>query len=82
LSLRSQLKIGGTFAAPKAGPDAAALAGRGGLAIALGLINPLLALAATIETGPGEDTDCRNVLKAAADPKSAAAAGARKGASK
>ena len=82
LSLRSPLKIGGTFAAPQAGPDAAALAGRGGLAIALGLINPLLALAATIETGPGEDTDCRNVLKAAAEPKSAAAASARKGASK
>lgn len=72
LSLRSPLKIGGTFASPKAGPEALALAQRGGLAIALGFINPLLALAATIETGPGEDTDCRSVLKAAAEPKSAA----------
>ncbi len=73
LSLRSPLKIGGTFASPKAGPEALALAQRGGLAIALGFINPLLALAATIETGPGEDTDCRSVLKAAAEPKSGAA---------
>lgn len=69
LSLRSPLKIGGSFASPTAGPDKLALVERGGLALALGLINPLLALAATIETGPGEDADCRSVLAAAADPK-------------
>lgn len=66
LSLRSPLRIGGTFAAPTAGPDKAALAGRVGLAVVLGMINPLLALAATIETGPGQDTDCRAVLAQAA----------------
>ena len=62
LSLRSPLKIGGTFSDPAAGPDKGALAGRAGLALALGAINPLLALAATIETGPGVDTDCATVL--------------------
>jgi len=62
LSLRSPLKISGTFDAPRAGPDKGALAGRAGAALALGLINPLLALAATIETGPGKDIDCPNVL--------------------
>ena len=36
----------------------------------LGAINPLLALAATIETGPGEDADCAKVLTQAARPKS------------
>lgn len=65
LSLRSPLRIGGTLGNPTAGPDKAALAGRAGLALALGAINPLLALAATIETGPGEDTDCAAVLSQA-----------------
>ena len=72
LSLRSPLKISGTFAAPKAGPDKLALAGRAGLTLALGLINPLLALAATVETGPGQDADCSRVLAIAADPKAKA----------
>lgn len=74
LSLRSPLKIGGTFAAPTAGPDKAALAGRAGLAIALGVINPLLALLATIETGPGQDADCSAALGVAANPKAKAPA--------
>ncbi len=72
LSLRSPLRIGGTFASPSAGPDKAALAGRAGIAIALAAINPLLALAATIETGPGQDADCSAALALAA--KSGAAA--------
>ena len=74
LSLRSPLKISGSFAAPSAGPDKLALAGRAGLTLALGLINPLLALAATIETGPGQDADCSRVLAIAADPKAKAQA--------
>lgn len=69
LSLRSPLKISGSFAAPSAAPDKAALAGRVGLTLALGLINPVLALAATVETGPGQDADCGRVLALAADPK-------------
>ena len=63
------MKIGGTFADMSAGPDKSALAGRAGLALVLGAINPLLALAATIETGPGEDADCAAVLSQAARPK-------------
>jgi len=73
LSLRSPLKIGGTFAAPSAGPDKGALAGRAGIALALGVVNPLLALAATIETGPGQDENCAAILKQAA----ASSAGSR-----
>ncbi|MES2979644.1 MAG: AsmA family protein [Pseudomonadota bacterium] len=64
-SLRSPLKITGTLGAPDAGPVKSALAGRAGIAIALAAINPLLALAATIETGPGQDADCAQVLKQA-----------------
>ena len=74
LSLRSPLRIGGTFGAPSAGPEKTALAGRAGLALLLGAINPLLALAATIETGPGKDADCAGVLKQAATPKASPAA--------
>ncbi len=73
LSLRSPLKISGTFNTPRAGPDKAALAGRAGLAIGLALVNPLLGLAATVETGPGKDADCQQVLKVAATPQPAAA---------
>ncbi len=72
LSLRSPLKINGTFAAPTASPDKAALAGRLGLGLALGAINPFLALLATIETGPGQDADCSGSLAIAANTASSA----------
>jgi len=72
LSLRSPLKVTGTLGAPQAGPDKGALAGRAGLALALGAVNPLLALAATIETGPGEDANCGAILREAASPDAAA----------
>ena len=72
LSFRSPLKVGGTFAAPTAFPDKAALAGRAGIALALAAINPLLALAATVETGPGEDADCAGVFADAQKGKAAA----------
>jgi uncharacterized protein involved in outer membrane biogenesis len=72
LSLRTPLHLGGTFGAPQAGLDKGAVAGRAGLAVALGAINPLLALAATIETGPGHDADCAGTLKQAAAPQAEA----------
>ena len=68
LSLRTPLVIGGTFGSPSGGVKAAPLAARGLAALALGAINPLLALAATIETGPGVDADCQEVLKQARQP--------------
>jgi hypothetical protein len=40
------------------------------MAVALGAINPLLALAATIEPGPGEDANCGAILREAANPNS------------
>jgi AsmA family protein len=42
------------------------------VALALGSVNPLLALAATIETGPGKDADCGSILREAASPYSKA----------
>lgn len=70
LSLRSPINIGGTFGAPKVSPDKKALIQRGGAAAALGALNPLLALAATIEPGTGKDADCGSILREAANPKS------------
>jgi AsmA family protein len=72
LSLRSPLKVEGTFASPQVGPDKGALAGRAGLALALAAVNPLLALAATVETGPGQDANCGPALREAASPYAAA----------
>ena len=76
LSLRSPLKVSGSFSRPKAGVDPAALTGRAGIALVLGALNPLLGLAATIETGPGKDADCRAVLQEAEAPAAAARAAA------
>ena len=79
LSLRTPLVIGGSFADPSVGVKPVPLAARGLAALALGAINPLLALAATIETGPGKDANCLEVLADARKPSSgAAAAGASK----
>ena len=64
LSLRSPIEITGSFKSPIAGPDKGALAGRAGVALALGAINPLLALLATMEPGPGENANCAQVLAA------------------
>jgi AsmA family protein len=72
LSLRSPLIVGGSFARPTLGPDAGALAGRAGLALALAAVNPLLALAATVETGPGKDANCGPALREASSPYAAA----------
>ena len=79
LSLRTPLVIGGTFAAPTARLEAGSLATRGAAALVLGALNPLLALAATVETGPGADADCQAVLSQAKRPSAGeAAAGAAK----
>ncbi|MES2530974.1 MAG: AsmA family protein [Pseudomonadota bacterium] len=79
LSLRTPLLVRGTFGSPSAGVEKGPLIARGIAALALGAINPLLALAATIETGPGVDADCGEVLTKSKQPTSgAAAAGANK----
>ena len=79
LSLRTPLVIGGSFADPSVGVKVAPLAARALTALALGAINPLLALAATIETGPGQDANCQAVLTNARKPAAGApTAGASK----
>jgi hypothetical protein len=55
------LHVQGTFLHPKFSVGAGALI-RGGAAIALGVVNPLAALLPLIETGPGDDANCLQVL--------------------
>jgi uncharacterized protein involved in outer membrane biogenesis len=62
LSLRAPVYVQGTLGQPKVGVTAGALL-RGGAALALTAVNPLAALLPLVETGGGEDTDCRRALK-------------------
>jgi len=64
--------VAGDFAKPKLGPDKGALAGRAAATLAGGVLNPLLALATTLETGPGKDANCGPALQEAASPYQAA----------
>jgi AsmA family protein len=72
LALRSPLKVAGTFVKPKLGPEKSALAAHAGAVLALGAVNPLLGLAATVQNGPGRDADCGPALREAASSYQAA----------
>lgn len=61
-SLRSPVQVQGPFKDPKVRPKPGPIAARGAAAAALAAINPLLALLPFIETGPGKDSDCGQLL--------------------
>jgi AsmA protein len=67
LSLRSPLHIGGTLKQPQIVVDKTALVARGGATVLLGLANPFAALIPLVETGPGKDSDCGQLI-ASAEP--------------
>ena len=56
--LRSPLLVSGTFKDPSFRPDLMRVGLRGAIALTLASIAPPLALLATIELGPGEDSSC------------------------
>jgi len=58
LSLRSPIHIGGNFVKPIIKVDQGRMAVRALGALALGVVNPLLALVPLIDAGPGQDSDC------------------------
>ena len=63
LSARSPLFARGTFKNPKFSPDMKKVASRTGAAVVLGtLLTPLAAILPLIETGPGKDSDCADLL--------------------
>lgn len=57
-SFRSPLLVDGTFKEPDFRPDMKRVSVRAALAVALGSIVPPAALLATLELGPGENSDC------------------------
>ena len=61
LSIRGPVHIYGTFRDADFSLSAQSI-GRGIGAVALGLVNPLLALLPLFESGPGQDADCKAVL--------------------
>lgn len=63
LALRSPIHIGGNFVKPIIKVDQGRMAARALGALALGAINPLLALIPVIDAGPGQDSDCVQWLK-------------------
>jgi AsmA protein len=77
-SLRTPLHIKGTFGKPQIGPDMGKLTARGGGAIALGILNPLLAILPLIEEGKGKDSNCGQLIAQASKPGKAQAATASK----
>ncbi len=73
LALRSPIYIRGSFAQPKIEIDKTRVALRAAGALGLGLINPLLALIPLVDAGPGQDSDCRQLVRdARAWPRSPA----------
>ncbi|MBL8413099.1 MAG: AsmA family protein [Propionivibrio sp.] len=63
LALRSPIYIRGSFARPDIGIDKGPVAARVFGAIALAMVNPLLVLIPLIDPGPGEDSDCRQLIR-------------------
>jgi len=61
-SLRTPLHIKGTFGQPDVGPDMGKLAARGGGALGLGILNPLLAIIPLIQEGKGKDSPCGELI--------------------
>ena len=61
-SLRTPLHIKGTFSKPDIGPDMGKLAGRAAGTIAMGILNPLLAIIPLIEEGKGKDSNCGELI--------------------
>ena len=68
IALRSPIHVRGTFANPVVALDTGRVAARGLGALALGLINPLLALMPLIEQGPGPESACARLIAATQAP--------------
>ncbi|MDD5336540.1 MAG: AsmA family protein [Rhodoferax sp.] len=65
LALRSPIYLRGSFAKPQIGVDKGRVAVRALGALALGVVNPLLAMLPLIDPGPGKDSDCGQLLREA-----------------
>ena len=80
VALRSPVHVQGTFSNPQVGLDTGPIVTRGASALALGVLNPLLALIPLFEAGPGTDSPCQQLVSAAKAPLPVAAKPGRKAA--
>src|SRR3990167_4666311 len=65
VALRGPVYLTGPFARPVVRLDTARIVARGAGALALGLLNPLLALLPLFEPGPGADSPCAELVREA-----------------
>jgi AsmA protein len=65
LALRSPIYVRGSFAQPKVEFDMVKIVVRAAGALAMGSVNPLLALVPLVDAGSGKDNDCSNILREA-----------------
>lgn len=70
LSFRTPIRLEGPMLHPKVRLEPGPLGARAAAGIGLGLLNPLLALFATIETGPGRDGICPEMSAAVKQQRS------------
>lgn len=63
VALRSPIYVRGNFAKPNVGVDKGQVAIRAAGAVALGIINPFLALIPLVDAGPGADSDCGQLVR-------------------
>lgn len=63
VALRSPIYVHGSFAKPVVEVDKARVATRALGAVALGIVNPFLALIPLIDAGPGKDSDCAQLVR-------------------
>jgi uncharacterized protein involved in outer membrane biogenesis len=60
-ALSTDISIGGTFRDPSVLPEPVEMGVRGGVAVGLAFINPLLAILPTIQFGTDEDSGCKGL---------------------
>jgi uncharacterized protein involved in outer membrane biogenesis len=68
VALRPPIYVRGSFSDPDVKLNTGRIAARGAGAIALGIVNPFLALLPLVETGPGMDSDCGRLIREAQEP--------------
>jgi AsmA protein len=73
VALRGPVYVKGSFNQPKVSLDTSRIVTRGAGALALGLLNPLLALIPLFEAGPGVDSACGQLVREAKTQPPAAA---------
>lgn len=63
MALRGPIHVRGSFASPEVAADTGHVAARTLGALMLGMINPLLMLIPLIDAGPGQDSDCAQLIR-------------------